>query len=133
MSNQTAKELQDALDAIDYDGTLNKDLPESEDFRFAGAEAARVEKNRIVLSAPNLDGKMIEHSFDLGTEAAKSALKDPHVKKLLRRPVGRPADISGKKVNTYLDAESITIATRLGKGNVSEGIRKALKDHGVAG
>ena len=32
-----------------------------------------------------------------------------------------------KKVNTYLDAESIAIATRLGNGNVSEGIRKALK------
>lgn len=41
---------------------------------------------------------------------------------------GRPAEMSGgKKVNTYLDAESITIAARLGNGNVSEGIRKALK------
>lgn len=45
-----------------------------------------------------------------------------------KRPVGRPAEMSGgKKVNTYLDAESIAIATRLGNGNVSEGIRKALK------
>lgn len=42
--------------------------------------------------------------------------------------VGRPTELSGgKKVNTYLDAESIAIATRLGNGNVSEGIRKALK------
>lgn len=41
---------------------------------------------------------------------------------------GRPSEMSGgKKVNTYLDAESIAIATRLGNGNVSEGIRKALK------
>lgn len=41
---------------------------------------------------------------------------------------GRPTEMSGgKKVNTYLDAESIAIATRLGNGNVSEGIRKALK------
>lgn len=41
---------------------------------------------------------------------------------------GRPAEMSGgKKVNTYLDAESIAIATRIGNGNVSEGIRKALK------
>ena len=31
----------------------------------------------------------------------------------------------GKKVNTYLDAESIAIATRLGNGHVSAGIRKA--------
>lgn len=42
--------------------------------------------------------------------------------------VGRPSEMAGgKKVNTYLDAESIAIATRLGNGNVSEGIRKALK------
>ena len=41
---------------------------------------------------------------------------------------GRPSEMSGgKKVNTYLDAESIAIATRLGRGNVSEGIRIALK------
>lgn len=40
---------------------------------------------------------------------------------------GRPAEmIGGRKVNTYLDAESIYIATSLGNGNVSEGIRKAL-------
>lgn len=45
--------------------------------------------------------------------------------------VGRPAEMQGgKKVNTYLDAESIAIATRLGNGNVSEGIRKALKQFG---
>ena len=41
---------------------------------------------------------------------------------------GRPSEMSGgKRVNTYLDAESIAIATRLGNGNVSDGIRKALK------
>ena len=44
---------------------------------------------------------------------------------------GRPAEMAGgKKVNTYLDAESIAIATHLGNGNVSEGIRKALKQAG---
>lgn len=43
-------------------------------------------------------------------------------------PVGRPEELSGgRKVNTYLDAESIAIAIKLGNGNVSEGIRKALK------
>lgn len=41
---------------------------------------------------------------------------------------GRPSEMTGgKKVNTYLDAESIATAQRLGNGNVSEGIRKALK------
>ena len=41
---------------------------------------------------------------------------------------GRPSEMEGgKRVNVYLDAESIAIATRLGNGNVSDGIRKALK------
>lgn len=45
---------------------------------------------------------------------------------------GRPAEMAGgKKVNTYLDAESVATASRLGDGNVSEGIRRALKLAGV--
>ena len=44
-----------------------------------------------------------------------------------KRPVGRPADVGGKRVQVYLDAESLAIAAKLGNGNVSEGIRKALK------
>ncbi len=41
---------------------------------------------------------------------------------------GRPSELAkGRKVNTYLDAESIEIADKLGKGNVSDGIRFALK------
>lgn len=44
---------------------------------------------------------------------------------------GRPSEMSGgKRVNAYLDAESLAIAARLGDGNVSEGIRKALKQSG---
>ena len=44
-----------------------------------------------------------------------------------KRPVGRPADVGGKRVQVYLDAESLAIAAKLGNGNVSDGIRKALK------
>lgn len=41
---------------------------------------------------------------------------------------GRPAELEGgKRVQVYLDAESLAIAAMLGNGNVSEGIRKALK------
>lgn len=40
---------------------------------------------------------------------------------------GRPAElVGGKKVNTYLDAKSVKVALKLGGGNVSEGIRRAL-------
>ncbi len=44
-----------------------------------------------------------------------------------KRQPGRPSEIEGKKVNTYLDKESIATAMRLGNGNVSLGIRIALK------
>lgn len=40
---------------------------------------------------------------------------------------GRPALMAnGKRVNVYLDAASLEKAARLGDGNVSEGIRRAL-------
>lgn len=45
-----------------------------------------------------------------------------------KRPVGRPAELeAGKRVQVYLDADSLAIAASLGDGNVSEGIRTALK------
>ncbi len=34
--------------------------------------------------------------------------------------------VGGRRVNLYLDAESLAIAARLGNGNLSSGIRKAL-------
>ena len=43
------------------------------------------------------------------------------------RPVGRPSLIkNAKRFNLYLDTQSLEIAAKLGEGNVSEGIRKAL-------
>ncbi len=40
---------------------------------------------------------------------------------------GRPVEMEGgRRVQVYLDAKSIAVASRLGDGNVSEGIRKAL-------
>lgn len=48
--------------------------------------------------------------------------------KQLVAKIGRPSEMAGgKAVKVYLDAESIEIATWLGKKNVSEGIRIALK------
>jgi len=48
------------------------------------------------------------------------------------RGAGRKPTIAkdgGKRINVYLDAESITLATKLGEGNVSLGIRKALHNN----
>lgn len=48
-----------------------------------------------------------------------------------KRPIGRPAvldgNAGGRRVNVYLDKTSLAVAKKLGDGNVSEGIRKALK------
>lgn len=44
-----------------------------------------------------------------------------------KRPVGRPAAVGGKRVQVYLDDDSLAVAAKLGAGNVSDGIRKALK------
>jgi hypothetical protein len=42
--------------------------------------------------------------------------------------LGRPAEMEGgKRVNVYLDADSLARAAAKGNGNVSEGIRLALK------
>lgn len=42
--------------------------------------------------------------------------------------VGRPSEMEGgKRVNVYLDADSLEAASKLGNGNISDGIRKALK------
>lgn len=51
------------------------------------------------------------------------------VESLSKVAVGRPAMLDdGKRVNVYLDGASLEIASRLGGGNVSEGIRRALHD-----
>ena len=40
---------------------------------------------------------------------------------------GRPSEMTGgKRVNVYLDAASIDAASRIGEGNVSAGIRRAV-------
>lgn len=44
-----------------------------------------------------------------------------------KRPVGAPPTVNGRQITLYLDEDSIRIAANLGDGNVSKGIRKALR------
>jgi hypothetical protein len=45
-----------------------------------------------------------------------------------KRPSGRPPTLTkGKRVNLYLDAETLAAALKLGNGNASAGVRIALK------
>lgn len=67
----------------------------------------------------------IEHGVDF--VGAPGMVWEIDGKKLVAK-IGRPPEMAGgKAVKVYLDAESIATATKLGNGNVSEGIRKALK------
>lgn len=46
-----------------------------------------------------------------------------------RPGAGRPAEIEGaRRVNVMLDAATIEAAKKLGAGNLSAGIRKAVKE-----
>lgn len=46
-----------------------------------------------------------------------------------RPGAGRPAEIEGaRRVNVMLDAETIEAAKKIGAGNLSAGIRKAVKE-----
>lgn len=86
-------------------GTVTRDESDTGALVRIDATGAYVQVNASVIRS--LDGRKVAAA--LGT-------------------AGRPSEMfGGKKVNTYLDAESIAIATKLGNGNVSEGIRKALK------
>ena len=49
----------------------------------------------------------------------------------VKRPVGRPTIIGGRRVNVYLDDESLDVALALGDGNISAGVRLALKTYHV--
>ena len=86
-------------------GTVTRDGIETGALVRMEATGAYVQINAGVLRT--LDGRKV--SAALGTS-------------------GRPAEMEGgKRVQVYLDAESLSIAADLGNGNVSEGIRKALK------
>ena len=59
---------------------------------------------------------------------AKKATKATIIADIEPKPVGRPSSMqNGKRVNVYLDAASLESASKLGNGNVSEGIRVALQ------
>lgn len=44
-----------------------------------------------------------------------------------RRGVGRPRSVGGRRIQLYLDDDSLQTAMQLGDGNISRGIRQALQ------
>ncbi len=44
-----------------------------------------------------------------------------------RRGAGRPRSVGGRRIQLYLDDDSLQVAAQLGDGNISMGIRQALR------
>lgn len=118
----------------DFQGHVPLDTKTNTPSATAAAEAFTALVNRAdldgqkwaaVLSYNN--GQLAFHRFDSRPgDADYWRGKMSEIPWPLRR-VGRPVEIDGgKRVNVYLDAESAAIAAKLGNGNVSDGIRKAL-------
>lgn len=108
--------------------TITKDQAAAAEAFAALVERTDLDKQKMAAALTYNNGQLAFHRFD-----RHPGDRDYWRDKLAEiewptGQVGRPSEMeSGRKVNTYLDAESIAIATRLGNGNVSEGIRKALK------
>lgn len=81
----------------------------------AGASSASISYEESLAAFPELHKKieLLADQYDAICRPAGRA--------------GRPAELTGgRRVNVYLDAASLQRASKLGKGNVSEGIRIAL-------
>jgi len=65
--------------------------------------------------------------FVMANAGATRALDQTKVKAALGIRRGPKTTVDGKACNVYLDADSLETASRLGDGNVSAGIRKALE------
>lgn len=80
---------------------------------------------KIVAILSYKNGQLAAHRFDHPSGTAQDWRG--RLDEIEWPEVGRPAEMEGgKRVNVYLDAESLAIASAIGDGNVSEGIRIAL-------
>lgn len=66
--------------------------------------------------------------YGMARSGAVSSLDQRKIKAALGIKPGRPSEMEGGgRRNIYLDAASMEIAKRLGDGNISEGVRAALR------
>jgi len=114
-----------------FDGQISeKTITKNQD---AAAEAFTALVGRTDLDGQKLaaaltynNGQLAFHRFDR-TPGDRDYWRDK-LDEIEWPSAGRPAEMEGgKRVNVYLDAESLSIAAKLGNSNVSDGIRKALK------
>ena len=90
--------------------------------------------NRTDLDGTDTVAMITRHAIPVAQHKFNSAPGDKEywrgrvVDLKLRAEQGRPQEITdAKRVNIYLDPDSIARAKELGKGNISDGIRIALK------
>lgn len=103
------------------------------------------EQNRQAPAFPDFDllgivtlgeesGDLVCHrqsgTYGMARDGLVRLLDQRRVKAALGLPVGAGAPVrllGGRRLNVYLDIETLTVAHGLGAGNVSEGIRRALR------
>ena len=86
-------------------------------------QALEPEQDAAILAVPGIGRKM------LGILREQAALDEGHEQP---RGPGRPATVGGRPVMVMLDPESLDRARALGNGNVSAGIRLALRNKNEA-
>lgn len=110
--------------------TITKDQAAAEEAFAALVNRTDLDGQKLAAALTYNNGQLAFHRFDR-TPGCADYWRDKLDEIEWPGKVGRPAEMEGgKAVKVYLDAESIRIATRLGNGNVSEGIRQALKQAG---
>lgn len=116
-----------AFDGQISDKTITKDPAAAAEAFSALVCRADLDGQRLAAALTYNNGQLAFHRFDRNPgdrDYWRDRLDD------IEWPsAGRPAEMSGgRRVNVYLDAESVSIAAKLGDGNVSEGIRIALRN-----
>ncbi|WP_157040505.1 hypothetical protein [Polaromonas naphthalenivorans] len=81
---------------------------------------------------PTTKGSLAKRNFHLGNGYKDGLTAKPIGHGGPGRDQGRPAEMeNGKRVNVYLSVKDLELASTLGNGNVSAGIRLALKKHPI--
>lgn len=87
--------------------------------------ALRPFAEQAIERAPMLAPHLVAQDDAAAESAAQEADGDAQPPGGIKNKMSRPST-EGRRINVFLDAESIALAEQLGAGNISEGIRLAL-------
>lgn len=102
------------------------------DGKYTGLKVEQTENKTYVYTSTREEVKLpyVQYSTtqDYPSGGIPGRIKFNRNIRMIAKIVGRPKIMTdGKRVNVYLDAATLAAAEKLGKGNVSAGIRIALR------